>query len=104
MSTIIAATDADTLKNAAMGLSAVSLIAAIVLMKIISGIVGRVISTVILVAVALVGYSQRSDISSCIDSVKQATESAESQLKVPEEITCKFFGQNVTVKVPQLTK
>lgn len=104
MSTIIAATDADTLKNAAMGLSAVSLIAAIVLMKIISGIVGRIISTVILVAVALVGYSQRSDISSCIDSVKQATESAESQLKVPEEITCKFFGQNVTVKVPQLTK
>lgn len=104
MSTIIAATDADTLKNAAMGLSAVSLIAAVVLMKVISGIVGRVISTVILVAVALVGYSQRSDISSCIDSVKQATESAESQLKVPEEITCKFFGQNVTVKVPQLTK
>ena len=104
MSTIIAATDADTLKNAAMGLSAVSLIAAVVLMKVISGIVGRVISTVILVAVALVGYSQRSDISSCIDAVKQATESAESQLKMPEEITCKFFGQNVTVKVPQLTK
>lgn len=104
MSTIIAATDAETLKNAALGLSAVSLIAAVVLMKVISGIVGRVISTVILVAIALVGYSQRTDITNCMDAVKQATESADSQLKLPEEITCKFFGQNVTVKVPQLSK
>lgn len=104
MSTIIAATDADTLKNAAMGLSVVSLVVAVVLMKVISGIVGRLISTVILVAIALVGYSQRADISSCIDAVKSATESAESQLQIPEEITCKFFGQNVTVKVPQLSK
>lgn len=104
MSTIIAATDAETLKNAALGLSAVSLIAAVVLMKVISGIVGRVISTVILVAIALVGYSQRTDITNCMGAVKQATESADSQLKLPEEITCKFFGQNVTVKVPQLSK
>jgi hypothetical protein len=104
MSTIIAATDADTLKNAAMGLSVVSLVVAVVLMKVISGIVGRLISTVILVAIALVGYSQRSDISSCMDTVKNATTAAESQLQIPEEITCKFFGQDVTVKVPQLSK
>ena len=104
MSTIIAATDAETLKNAALGLSAVSVVAAVVLLKVISGIVGRVVSTVILLAIALVGYSQRADITSCIDTVKKASESAETQLQIPEEITCQFFGQDITVKVPQLTK
>ena len=99
MSTIIAATDADTLKNAAMGLSVVSLVVAVVLMKVISGIVGRLISTVILVAIALVGYSQRAEISDCVDKVK-----AEAGLEVATSISCTFFGQDVTVKVPQLSK
>jgi hypothetical protein len=102
MSTIIAAVDADTLKNAALGLSAGSLLIAIVLMKVISGIVGKIVSTVFFVAIALVGYSQRADITNCMDAVKSATQSAESQLQLPKEITCKFFGQNVSVKVPQI--
>ncbi len=99
MSTIIAATDADTLKNAAMGLSVVSLVVAVVLMKVISGMVGRLISTVILVAIALVGYSQRAEISDCVDKVK-----AEANLEMATSISCTFFGQDVTVKVPQLSK
>jgi hypothetical protein len=37
-----------------------------------------------------------------MDAVKSATQSAESQLQLPKEITCKFFGQNVSVKVPQI--
>ena len=102
MSTILAATDPDTLKNTALGLSAGSLLIAIILMKVISGIIGKIVSTVIFVAIALVGYSQRADITSCMDAVKNATQSAESQLQLPEEITCKFFGQNVSVKVPQI--
>lgn len=99
MSTIIAATDADTLKNAAMGLSAASLIVAVILLKVISGIVGRVISTVVLVAVALVGYSQRTEISDCVDKVK-----SEANLEMATSISCTFFGQDISVKVPQLTK
>jgi hypothetical protein len=99
MSTIIAATDADTLKNAAMGLSAASLLVAVVLLKVISGIVGRIVSTVILVAIALVGYSQRAEITDCVNKVK-----AETNLETATDISCTFFGQDITVKVPQLTK
>ncbi len=95
MSTIFAATDADTLKNIALGLSGASLLVAIILMKVISSIVGKVISAAVFVALALAGYSQRAEISDCDDKVKaQATSSATI------DTTCTFFGQDVTVKVP----
>jgi hypothetical protein len=51
-------------------------------MKVISGIVGRLISTVILVAIALVGYSQRAEISDCVDKVK-----AEANLEMATSIS-----------------
>jgi hypothetical protein len=104
MSTILAATDADTLKNAALGLSVASLVVAVVLMKVISGIIGKVVSTVILVAIALVGYSQRAEITDCINSVKAASTSAESELEIPKTLSCKFFGQDITVDVPQINQ
>jgi hypothetical protein len=102
MSTILAATDADTLKNAALGLSVGSLLIAVVLMKVISGVVGKIISTVVLVTIALVGYSQRAEITDCIDKVKAAPASAETQLEIPKTLSCKFFGQDITVDVPQI--
>lgn len=99
MSTIFAATDADTLKNLALGLSGVSLLIAIVLMKVISSIVGKVVSAAVFVAIALAGYSQRAEISDCVDKVKsQATTSAQI------DTSCTFFGQDVTVKVPLPSK
>jgi hypothetical protein len=104
MSTILAATDPDTLKNAALGLSAGSLLVAVVLMKVISGVVGKIVSTVIFVAFALVGYSQRAEITDCVNSVKNASQAAESQLKIPETLDCTFFGQNISVKVPQINQ
>lgn len=99
MSVIFAAIDADTLKNAALGLSGVSLLVAIVMMKVISSIVGKVISAAVFVAIALAGYSQRAEISDCVDKVKsQATTSASI------DTTCTFFGQDVSVKVPLPSK
>lgn len=99
MSTIFAATDVDTLKNVALGLSGVSLLVAIIMMKVISSIVGKVVSAAIFVAIALGGYSQRAAISDCAEKVKtQATSSATI------DTTCTFFGQDVTVKVPLPSK
>jgi hypothetical protein len=91
----LAAIDADTLKNMALGLSVGSVVVAIVMLKIISSVVGKAVSTVLFLAVALAGYSQREQISSCIDEVKNQT-----SLTIPSEITCEFFGQEISVKVP----
>jgi hypothetical protein len=99
MSTIFAATDAETLQNIALGLSGVSILVAVIMMKVISSIVGKVISAAIFVAIALGGYSQRAQITDCVDKVQaQATSMASV------DTTCTFFGQDVTVKVPLPSK
>ena len=91
----LAAIDAETLKTMALGLSAGSIVIAIILMKVISSVVGKAVSTVILLAIALGGYSQREQITSCLDEVRSQT-----SMTVPTEITCVFFGQEISVKVP----
>lgn len=96
---IFGATDPDTLKNLALGVSGGSLLLAIVLMKVISSVVGKIVSSAIFVAIALAGYSQRAEIADCVDKVKaQATSSA------TVDTTCTFFGQDVTLKVPLPSK
>lgn len=99
MSTIFAATDAETLKNLALGLSGVSVVIAVVMLKVISSIVGKVVSSAIFVAIALAGYSQRAEISNCVDKVK-----AQATTSDTIDTTCTFFGQDVTVKVPLPSK
>lgn len=99
MSTILAVTDANTLKNAALGLSGAAIVVGIILMKVISNIVGKVISAVILVAIALVGYSQRTEITDCVNKVK-----AETTTNATSSVSCTFFGQDIEVKLPDLSK
>lgn len=99
MSRTLAAIEPDMLRNLALGVSVGSLVVAVVLMKVVSTIVGKAVSAVLLVAVALVGYSQREQISDCIDTVTEQANGA-----VPSVITCEFFGQEISVKVPLASK
>jgi len=96
MNSLWASTDIETLKNLALGLSAASIVVGLILMKVVSSIVGKIISLVIFVAIALAGYSQRVQVIDCANAVKaQATATASV------ETTCTFFGQDIKVTVPQ---
>ena len=82
-----------------MGLSGASIVIGLVLMKLVSSIVGKIISLVIFVAIALAGYSQRAQVIDCANSVKaQATATA------TVDTTCTFFGQEIKISVPQPSK
>jgi hypothetical protein len=99
MNSLWASTDIQTLKNLAMGLSGASIIIGLVLMKVVSSIVGKIISLIVFIAIALAGYSQRAQVIDCANSVKaQATATA------AVDTTCTFFGQEIKVSVPQPTK
>ena len=96
MNSLWATTDIETLKNIALGLSGASIVVGLILMKVVSSIVGKIISLVIFVAIALAGYSQRVQVVDCANAVKaQATATASV------ETTCTFFGQDIKVTVPQ---
>jgi hypothetical protein len=99
MSVIWSTVTVDTVKTAALGLSGASLIIGLIMMKVVSSIVGKIVSIVIFLAIALAGYSQRAAVIDCANAVKgQATATASV------ETTCTFFGQDITVKVPQPSK
>ena len=96
MNSLWASTDIETLKNLALGLSGASIVIGLILMKVVSSIIGKIISLVIFIAIALAGYSQRAQVIDCTNSVKaQATATASV------DTTCTFFGQDVKVTVPQ---
>jgi hypothetical protein len=99
MTSLFAAIDAETLKNVALGLSVGSLVVGLIMMKVISSVVGKLVSMAFFAALALGVFSQRAEIVSCVDAVKsQATTLASVETK------CTFFGQEVSVKVPLPTK
>jgi hypothetical protein len=96
MNSLWSSADIETLKNIALGLSAASIVVGLILMKVVSSIIGKIISLVIFIAIALAGYSQRAQVIDCANSVKaQATATASV------ETTCTFFGQDIKVTVPQ---
>ncbi len=72
------------------------MVVGLILMKVVSSIVGKIVSLVIFVAIALAGYSQRAQVIDCANAVKsQATTTASVNT------TCTFFGQDIKVKVSQ---
>ena len=70
MNSLWASTDIETLKNLALGLSGASIVVGLILMKVVSSIIGKIISLMIFVAIALAGYSQRAQVIDCANSVK----------------------------------
>jgi hypothetical protein len=96
MNSLWASTDIETLKNLALGLSGASIVIGLILMKVVSSIIGKVISLVIFIAIALAGYSQRAQVIDCANSVK-----AQATATTSVDTTCTFFGQDVKVTVPQ---
>ena len=90
-----AALNPSLLENSALGLTIGSGVLALVLLQIVSSIAGKIVSTVAMVALALGAWSQRGEITNCVDAVKaQATAGSALEAK------CTFFGQDVTLKVP----
>lgn len=98
MSITLAAIDVETIKTAALGISGASLILGLILMKVVSSIVGKVVSIVVFAAIALAGFSQRQAIVDCAEKVqKQVSSGASTDLKVATK--CRFFGKDITINV-----
>lgn len=98
MSQILSSINADTIKIVALGLSGTSIVIGLVLLMVIKSIVGKIISVAIFMAISVGGFTQRAAITDCVDKI-QAQEITTSM-----ETSCTFFGQEITLKVPGLTK
>jgi hypothetical protein len=99
MITVFAATDVETLKNLALGMSGTSIVLALIALKVISSFSGKMVSLMMFLAIALAGYSQRASIIDCADKV-QSQASATASV----DTTCTFFGRDVKIKVAEPSK
>jgi hypothetical protein len=96
--TLLAAVNPDTIKTLALGISGGSVLIALILMKVISSIIGKIVSLVVFVAIALAGFSQRQAISDCVDKVKDQVSSGASA-NPSVDTTCRFFGRDISINV-----
>lgn len=94
MSLLAASINVDTARNIASGLSVGSLAVALLVLWLVKNAVMRVVSVVLLLALGLGSWSQRSSVTDCIDKVKSNAGQTTT--------TCSFFGQDV--EIPALSK
>lgn len=97
MNFALATLDSETIKNLALGISGGSILVGIILMKVVSSIIGKVVSLVLFLAIALAGFSQRQAITDCVDKVKNQVTSGATSSAVPT--TCRFFGRDIKINV-----
>lgn len=89
MRMISASLDLDTAKNLASGLSAGSVVLALVMLTVVKNLVMRVVTVVLLLGLGFASFSQRANIVDCAKKV-QATAGQTTT-------SCTFFGQDVEV-------
>lgn len=85
----------DTARNIALGTMGGAFIIGIILMKVVSSIVGKAISAVLMLALVLGAWSQRASITTCANTVRTQVVAGNSK---PAE--CTFFGQKVSIPLP----
>lgn len=93
----------ETLKNVATGTSVGAVIIALIALKFIKSMVLRAITSIILIALGLAVYSQRSQLSDCVDKASARLEAAQGptgSASPSQPLTCSFFGRDFTVKIP----
>lgn len=90
---------AQTIAIVAVG---VLVLLAVVMARVMASITQKVISVVVLVALAALVWSQRASITECADTLKEQAETASATQDLPESASCTFFGYELEVTLPEI--
>jgi uncharacterized membrane protein YfcA len=84
--------DFETAKNASLWTVAGAVVLALLAVWVVKEALKKVLTVVLLLAIALLAWSQRTELTACADNVQETIAAG----LVPDT-TCSFFGQDVTV-------
>jgi hypothetical protein len=84
--------DLDTARNMSTWVTAGAIVFALGAVWLVKQVVTKVLTVLVLLALAGLVWSQRAELTDCADRVQTAIASA-----LHEDTTCTFFGQDVTV-------
>jgi hypothetical protein len=91
----VAAVDLSTIRDVALGIVVGAVVLAVVFAIVIKWIVGKLVTVVLLAALAGIVWWQREAAVDCADDVRQTLAAGAS-----DDTTCTFFGREVTVGSP----
>jgi hypothetical protein len=92
----VLAFDLDTARNASVWTVAGAILLALLAVWVVKHVVSKVLTVVILLAIAGLVWSQRTELNDCADNVQATIDQ-----NLSTATRCKFFGRDVTV--PALT-
>lgn len=97
MSILLAEITTDMVKNISMGVVGLAAVLALVVMRVVSSIVSKAILLVLLVALGIAAYSQRSSINDCAKKIEALYAAGAPPAGTKAE--CTFLGKKIKVPV-----
>ena len=87
--------DAETAKNASLGVIGGSFVALLLVLKFVKSIISKLLLIIIVVGIGVIAFSQRESLTACVNVAK-------AQAKAGSSINtrCTIFGREVTISLP----
>jgi hypothetical protein len=73
----------------------VGVLGVLLVLKFVSSVVSKLLLTAVFVGVIWFGFTQRDSLSACIAEIQTRVEQGDTS-----DITCSFFGRDVSVEIP----
>lgn len=89
--------DAETARQYAFGLLVVGVVGILVVLKFVSSLVSKLLLVAVFGGMSWLGFSQRDDLSTCVTRITERARAGDIS-----DLTCSFFGRDVTVRIPSL--
>jgi len=87
--------DAQSARDVSLAAMAVGVLGVLLVLKFVSSLVSKLLLIVVFGGIVWLGFTQRDSLSVCIAEIQTRVEQGDSS-----DITCSFFGRDVTVEIP----
>ncbi len=89
--------DADTARQYALAVLVVGVVGILVVLKFVSSLVSKLLLVAVFGGMSWLGFAQRDDLSTCVTRITERARTGDVS-----DLTCSFFGRDVTVRIPSL--
>ncbi len=87
--------DAQSARDVSLAAMAVGVLGVLLVLKFVSSLVSKLLLVAVFGGIVWLGFTQRDSLSVCIAEIQTRVEQGDSS-----DITCSFFGRDVTVEIP----
>ena len=91
--------DADTARQYSLVVLVVGVVGMLVVLKFVSSLISKILLLGVFGLVSWLGFAQRDDLSSCVVRLTERARAGDIS-----DLTCSFFGRDVTVRLPSLSQ